>query len=735
MSCFLDRIARVAARHPWRTMGLWAVILVVVGTLAGNVGGEPVDDFRLPGSEAQAANDLLEESFPTQAGGSATVVFHPDAGTADSPEASALIGATLDDVRGLRHVVDVAEPTVSGDRSVAFVDVRYDRETVELGKAAYEYLDDALAPVRAGGVQAEIGGSLAVWEETQTSNAEQIGLLVAAVVLLFAFGSFVAMLLPIGVALFSLVVGGGLIVILSGVTNVPTSAETLAVMIGLGVGIDYALFIVTRFREQREQGASIDVAAGRAAGTAGVAVLFAGGTVVIAITGLLLSGIWAIGVIGVAAAMVVGVTVLAALTLLPALLGLVGPWIDRFRLPVVGRRRSDPERGLASRWAGIVTRHPVAFTVAGAATLITLALPIADLHLGQNDAGSMPTDTSRRRAYDLLVDGFGAGFNDPLLFVATVPDATAHGQLNAVATAVADTPGVASVGQPRFSPAGDVAVFNVMPDTTPQSSETTDLVRTLRDEVIPAATDSSTVEVLVTGTTAANIDLAQQMGDRLPLLIAAVLALSFILLLLAFRSVLIPLKAALMNVLSIGAAYGVIVAVFQWGWAKGAIGLTETVPIVSWVPMLMFAILFGLSMDYEVFLLSRIREAYNRTGDTRQSIADGLAATARVITAAAVIMIAVFLAFVAYPDPVVKMVGLGLAVAVAVDATIVRLLLVPALMELMGRANWWVPRWLDRILPTVHLEDEVPEAATTLPNPALPVDPAVPERELVDSRG
>jgi putative drug exporter of the RND superfamily len=735
MSSSLAHLARSSARHPWRTILLWVVVLVAVSSIAGRLDGEFVDDFRLPDSDAQKAADQLEESFPTQAGGSATVVFSVENGSLRSAANSDAIRASLAEVTRLDHVILVSDPltagTISSTEQIGFAEVRYDRDVIDLGKDDFKALEGTVAALGDQGVQTEVGGPLAAWEQATETSSEQVGLLIAVVVLLFAFGSVVAMLLPIGMALFALVVGESLIAILAASTNVPTSASTLAAMIGLGVGIDYSLFIVTRFREARRDGSSVVDAAAQASATAGSAVLFAGTAVVIAISGLLISGIWAVGLLGLAAAMVVAVSVVSALTLLPALLGVLGGWVDRLRVPLVGRRRPRANAGLSARWAGHVTGHPVAAAVAGTLALVALAAPVVDMRLGQADQGSQPPETSQRQAYDLLADGFGPGFNGPLLMVATIPDELARQELEQLRGEVAGTPGVAAVSEPTFNPAGDVAVFNAMPTTAPQAGETAGVVHQLRDVVVPAATDGSGLEVLVGGNTAAFVDLDRQMSARLPILIGAVVALAFVLLMIAFRSILVPLKAALMNLLSVSAAYGVIVAVFQWGWGKDLVGLSETVPIVSWVPMLLFAILFGLSMDYEVFLLSRIREEYVRTGDPRGSVAHGLAATARVITAAALIMIAVFLAFVANPDPVTKMVGLGLAVAVLLDATVVRMVLVPALMVLMGRANWWLPRWLDRILPRIHVES--PEAPSRPVSDDATPAPTAPRRELVSA--
>jgi RND superfamily putative drug exporter len=715
---------------------VWVVALVAVSSIAGRLGGEFVDDFRLPGSDAQRAADRLEESFPEQAGGSATVVFSVEGRSLRDEGPASAIRTALADVARLDHVVSVSDPlaarTISPNERIGFAEVRYDRDVVDLGKDDFEALEQTVTALDDRGVRAEVGGPLAAWEQATETSSEQIGLLIAVVVLLLAFGSVIAMLLPIGMALFALAVGETLIAILATTTNVPTSASALAAMIGLGVGIDYSLFIVTRFREARGASLSVVDAAAQAAATAGSAVLFAGTSVVIAMSGLMISGIWAVGLLGLSAAIVVVVSVVSALTLLPALLGLLGARIDRLRVPFVGRRRRA-DGGLAARWAHGVTRHAIAAALAGTVALVALAAPVIDMHLGQNDQGSQPPDTTQRQAYDLLAEGFGPGFNGPLLVVANVPDDAARQDLDDLRGEVSATPGVAAVSEPALNPAGDVAVFNAMPTTAPQDAETADVVHHLRDVVIPAATEGSDLDVLVGGNTAGFIDLDSQMSARLPILIGSIVALAFVLLMVAFRSILVPLKAAVMNLLSVGAAYGVIVAVFQWGWGKDVVGLSETVPIVSWVPMFLFAILFGLSMDYEVFLLSRIREEYVRTGDPRDSVARGLAATARVITAAALIMIAVFLAFVAQPEPVTKMVGLGLAVAVLVDATVVRMLLVPSLMVLMGRANWWLPSWLDRILPRVHIEgsEEPSYPAPELPAPRRPADtpPAVPAEE------
>jgi RND superfamily putative drug exporter len=707
MAGFLDRVGRACARHRWRTLGVWLVVLLLAVALAAGAGGKFVDNFRLSNSDAQRADDLLKRSFPSESGSSAFLVFHTPNGALTETRWVGTIGETLSRGRRLPHVTAVSDPLAPGAASrgatIARAEVRYDRSTADLGRVAYTKLRDVVGQARRAGLQVEIGGPLAAWEQT-TGSTEWIGVLVAIVVLTIVFGSVLAMLLPLGLALGAVIVGQTLVTVLAGAVDVPSSTPQLVLMIGLGVALDYSLFVVSRYLDRVRAGADPDVAAGHAAGTAGVAVLFAGSTVIIAICGLVISGIWAVGIIGFAVAIVVAVTVVAALTLLPAMLGFLGRHANASRFRVLRRSAEHEYRG-ARRWAGAVVRHPVLAAVSATVVLVALASPVVALNLGQTDAGTQPTSTSQRRAFDLLARGFGPGFNGPLLVVANGAGLRQTNNLIGVAEALAADRDVAAVTEPKLNSSGNVAILEAFPRTSPHSDRTVALVRRLRNRVVPSSTPRD-VKVLVSGQTAANIDLANQMQARLPLLIAAVVAVSFLLLTVGFRSILVPLKAAVMNVLSIGAGYGVLVAVFQWGWGKGLVGLSETVPIVSWVPLLMFAILFGLSMDYEVFLISAIRAAHRAHGDNSRAVVEGLSSTARIITAAAVIMLSVFGSFVFFPDPVVKMVGLGLAVSIFVDATIVRMVLVPAAMILLGEANWWLPRWLDRILPTIDFEGE-----------------------------
>jgi RND superfamily putative drug exporter len=675
--------------------------------------------MRIPGAESQEALDLLEERFPSRSGTSATLVFHAE-GLLQDPQAMGGLKSAVDGAAALPHVLGVDSPVtkhgqtgISSDGTIAFATVHYDASAEEMGREAVDELDAAVQPARDQGLQVELSGAfVSQTGHAEPKSSEVIGLLAAVVVLLLAFGSVVAMGLPIGTALLGLVSGLGVVALGSHVVQTPTVAPTLATMIGLGVGIDYALFIVTRYRENLARGLTVEDAVGRAIATSGAAVVFAGGTVVIAILGLWIAGIPFVGMLGTAAAVSVLVAVVAAVTLLPALLGFAGRAINKLAPRPLERRAeralaaaaADEVRGWA-KWARTVARHPWWSLSASTAVLVLLALPLFSMRLGQIDAGSKAEDRTERKAYDLLSEGFGPGFNGPLLLTVEL-GSSGEAALEPLSQALASDPGVARVMPAQVSPDGTTAVLTAIPATSPQDQATTDLVHRLRDQTIPGALEGTGAEAWVGGPTAANVDLADKVAERLPWFIGAVVLLSFLLLMLVFRSILVPLKAALLNVLSIGAAYGVVVAIFQWGWLKDLVGVESTVPIVSFVPMMMFAILFGLSMDYEVFLLSRIREEYLSDGDNLTSVVSGISDTARVITSAALIMISVFVAFVLNDDTTVKMVGIGLATAVAVDATVVRIVLVPSTMVLLGDANWWLPRWLHRLLPKMDIEGE-----------------------------
>ena len=718
MSTFLYRVGRACTRHRWRTVFAWiavVVALVIVGRLAG---GESYDRISTPGSDSKKSIELLSETFPAQAGGSMMVIFHSPTGTLADPIAAAAMNSALDRLGALDGVtqpIPAAVLQTSADGTIATTTIRFEQESRELGTTAYGLVKDATSIASDAGVQVEFAGELPQFiERPAPSGSEAIGLLAAMVILLFAFGSIIAMGLPIGTALFGLGAGIASITVVSAFVDMPSTAEVLATMVGLGVGIDYALFIITRHRAGLQRGLTVEDASARAIATAGQAVLIAGTTVVIAICGLAVAGIPIITYMGIGAAIVVSVMVLSSLTLLPAFMGFAGHNIDRFGLP--GRRKvsENATRNVDgryhgwSRWSHHVSQHPVIYLVLGLVTVGTLALPLLDLRLGQTDASQNPTSSTLRRSFDLLAEGFGPGYNGPLFLAIDATDSSvpAADLVERVRLEAEADPNVAAVGNGIVGPSGDVAVIQVIPASAPQDAETTALVNRLRSKVLPSAMGESGGQVYVGGVTALFIDLGERVGERLPYFIGSVVALSFLLLMIVFRSLLVPLKAAIMNLLSIGAAYGVIVAVFQWGWGASLFGVHQSLPIVSFIPMFMFAILFGLSMDYEVFILSRIREEYNHSGDNTESVIVGLTATARVITSAALIMIAVFISFVFGGDPTIKMMGVGLCTAVLVDATIVRMVLVPASMRLLGDANWWIPKWLDRIIPNLDIEGE-----------------------------
>jgi RND superfamily putative drug exporter len=564
------------------------------------------------------------------------------------------------------------------------------------------------------GTEVELGGDIA-FEQPEFSS-EAIGFVAALIILLIAFGSLLAAGLPLVTAIFGIVTGIALVGLVVNVIGMPSFSNQAVAMIGIGVGIDYALFIVTRYREGLSEGLTPECATIRALDTAGRAVLFAGCTVIIAILGLFTIGLDMIRGLAVGISIGVLMTMLAALTLLPAVLGFVGGNIDKFGLPHRRRAERAGRQSFWYRWSRVIQRRPWPALLASAAVLILLTIPLFGLRLGFGDAGNQPTDQTVRRAYDLMSEGFVPGANGPLLLAAETPSGQSDVQaLDDLSRELNQTEGVVFATQPIPNDSGDAAIIQVQPTTSPQDKETAHLVNRLRDDVIPDAVAGTTADVKVGGATAAVVDFSRYTADRLPWFIAAVLVLSFLLLMVVFRSLLVPLKAVIMNLLSVGAAYGILVAVFQWGWGDSLLGVGREGPIEAWIPMMLFAVIFGLSMDYEVFLLSRIREEYDRTHDNATAVANGLAVTARVITAAAAIMFFVFMSFVLGDDRSLKMFGFGLAMAVLIDATVVRLVLVPSTLELLGDRNWWLPRWLDRILPVVHVEAEQEVVAGTAP--------------------
>ncbi|MEJ5256266.1 MAG: MMPL family transporter, partial [Acidimicrobiales bacterium] len=714
----LYRLGRWCARRPWRVIGVWVLATVAAFGAAAQWGAASSESIEIPGTESQRALDLLEDRFPEAAGGRARVVFATDTGQVTDAGYREGAQATVEQIRalpGVRQVIDPFGPAgaflVSEDGRIAFAEIVYGVTAREVGPDGIAALVATDQPARDAGLRVEYGGPVVERlgpEETRTS--ELIGLSVAMIVLAVAFGSIVAMALPLGTSLVGIAVGFALIRLLGGFVEVTSIAPILGSMIGIAVGIDYALFIVTRHRQHLAEGMEVDESIGRALATSGQAVIFAGITVMIAILGLALIGIPLVAVLGYAVSLVVAVAVLVAVTLLPALLGLVGTRIDRLRVPGVSLRFETDHhasRAMSARWARLVTRRPWPFLAAGAALLLILAVPATRLELGWPDAGNQPPDATARRAYDLLAEGFGPGFNGPLLVAVDLTGTgDSDGALGDITAAIAATPGVGFAMPAQTNSAGDTAIIQAIPTTSPQDHATEELVDRLRTQTVPPLEADTGTTIEVTGTTAAFIDIAKRLSERLVIFIGGVVVLSFVLLTAVFRSPLVALKAALVNLLGIAAAYGVLVAVFQWGWGLGTVGLDETVPIVSFLPMMMFAILFGLSMDYEVFILSRVREDWVATGDATGSVIHGIAVSARVITAAALIMISVFASFVLGDTPEIKMFGFGLAVAVALDATIIRMVVVPATMTLLGSRNWWLPGWLDRALPRLDIEGD-----------------------------
>jgi RND superfamily putative drug exporter len=675
-------------------------------------GGDTAQDFTVPGSDSAKAVELLRERFPRFAGGTVDVVYTAADGIS-GPDTAARIDALADAIATVDHVLAVEPLPVSPDLSTGVVQVRFDQDPQQLPAQSVKSVMDLAGEAEGDGLQIELGGYPIQKFEQSEAGSESVGLVAALIILLVAFGSVLAAGLPLVIAGFGLGVGLGCAGLLANVVDVPDFGVILATMIGLGVGIDYALFIITRYRSALAEGLEPRDAVSLAGTTAGRAVVFAGSTVVISIFGLVLMGRSYLWGVALATALVVTSVVFASITVLPALLGFAGHKIDRFRLPWF-RHDIKGRRTMSWRWSRVMQRHSRAAGLAALVVLLLLAVPATGLRFGMPDAGNGTDGLTSKRAYDLVAESYGPGVNGPLLVAVDLADASA-GAPEAIAADLADTPGVAAVLAPVVNDAGDAAVISVIPTTGPQDAATEDLVHSLRNDVLPTAVDGTGAIASVGGTTASFIDDSAQTADRLPLFIGGIVVLSFLLLMSVFRSFAVALKAAVMNVLSIGAAYGVMAIAGGGGWLGGLIGIDNPTPVPAWLPMTMFAILFGLSMDYEVFLLSRIREEYLRTHDNRTAVADGLANTARVITAAAAIMVTVFGAFVLEDAVFLKLAGLGLATAVLIDATVVRMVLVPATMDLLGERNWWLPRWLDRILPHLDIDGGPPH---TVPEPA-----------------
>ena len=785
----LYRLGHFCIRNKALVIAIWVVVFIALAGASVMLGQNTSDNLTLPGTDSQKATDLLNAKFPEQANGTVPIVFVAPHGhkLTESTYKDAIEKVNDDYKNDKGAVTSSTSPfdsngasQLSKGETIGYISLTLKDSPSELDEQGAQDILDVANPGKVGGMQVSAGAYVGQkLSKPSTHLSEVVGLVAAVIILLFTFGTVVAMGMPILTAIIALISGLSIIGILGQVIQVPTTAPALATMIGLGVGIDYGLFIVTRYRDFLAEGFEPDEAVARANATSGGAVVFAGSTVIIALLSLIVAGIPLVTTLGYTAAIVVLIAVVAATTLLPTVLSLLGTRINAVKIPGLKHQHDRKPHGWR-RWALFIARHPWPSMGVAIAILVVLAIPIRNLHLGQTDNGALPKDTQTRKSYDAICKGFGCGQNGPMLVAVSlskpaqndqkqlddveqqqkddqkkqqdditketqqlvaegVPQdqaqkqATADAQKKAPSQAQQDqtkqqedflkttasdprlqdlrtdmekTSGVKSVTQPLVNDSGSAAVYTVISDYAPSSRKTEDVVNDLRDNTIPKATEGQDMTADVGGSTASYIDLANQISNKLPLTIVVVLALSFLLLLVAFRSVLVPLKAVLCNLLSIAAAFGIVTYVFGHHWSATAVGLETTVPIVSFVPLMMFAILFGLSMDYEVFLMSHIRESYKEHGDPHEAAVDGLATTGRVITSAALIMVSVFCAFVLNGDPNIKQFGVGMAAAVAVDATIVRCLLVPAIMTLLGNAGWWMPRWLGRITPKFSIEGE-----------------------------
>jgi putative drug exporter of the RND superfamily len=710
MTRSLSRLADISYRRRGRVVLAWIAAAIVIIGVGSSLAGEFNADYDTPGSESKAASDLTEKRFDGYSGQEVYVVWK-DEGGADSAAAKQSVDKFLGEAEQVDHIAPHTAIRYSDDGTIGATTLPMTVPGWEMEKEQGEELIDAAEGNTGDGLEIQLGGD-PIYVAQEQSSPEGIGFLGAAIVLLIAFGSVVAAGLPLAIALMGLgISSGGLIVLLANVVDVPDWTTAVSGLIGIGVGIDYSLLVLTRFRSAMRDGKDRHDAVVEAVTTAGRSVVIAGATVVVAISGLMLTGLTYMYGVALASSLAVLVVALASITLLPALLSYLGPKVDRWRIPFLGRAlRTEGSaeangESPAARWSHGVQRRPWLAAIAATALLLALAAPALGMRLGFPDAGNDPPDTMTRQAYDLNSEGFGPGTNGPLVIAADLPPGPdAKTDVKSFAEQLRGEDDVAFVPSPTFNESGDAAIITVIPDGSPQDEETEDLVNTLRDEVVPQALADTGITAHIGGVTAALEDQSEYMKGRMPLFIVGVVGLSFLLLLVAFHSPLISLKAGIMNLLSVGAAYGVMTLVAKGGPVGALIGIDHEVPIAPFMPVMMFAILFGLSMDYEVFLISRIREEYLKHGDTRRAVADGLAKTARVITAAAAIMVVVFLAFVFAPDVFLKLFGIGLATAIFLDATVVRMVLVPAVMQLLGDRNWWIPNWLERVLPRLDVE-------------------------------
>jgi RND superfamily putative drug exporter len=729
VNLLLERLGGFAARRYLIVIVGWVIVLTGLFVARHAFGGDYVNNYTVSGSESADGLNVLNDTFSGQGGYGGQIVFYAPGGKVSAHQSQ--VNQATANVAKLPHVIKAVSPfsasntgQISKNSSIAYSNVSWNVNPYSLDTNYLHRLNQAVAPATKAGLLVDYGaGAGEIGQTNSDRTSEAIGLACALLLLLFMFGSVIAAAIPLVSALLSVGAGLSLLGLLAAGLTFPTTAPTIATLLGLGVAIDYGLFLTARHREQLDAGLDVITSARRAEGTSGAAIVVAGSTVVISILGLYLAGVSFVGALGLAAAVVVALTMLVSLTLVPAFMGAVkgsvrslsarrkakkaGISVRAEAADTAAATEQRHERSAFARWGRRVSGRPWPWAVLSVLVLATLAIPLLSISLGQPDNGTNPTSDSNRRAYDLISSGFGVGVNGPLTVVVKLPKQSSSADnslLNTMRSNISKTPGVASVAPPVINSSKTTAVINVIPTTRPQATATTNLVKTLRDDVLPRQHVTS----YVIGATATNVDFTSRITGRLLWLILAVIAISFILLTTAFRSVVIATKAAILNLLSIGAAMGIIVAIFQWGWGASLIGLHTTLPIPAYVPMIVFCIVFGLSMDYEVFLLSRIREAWVRTGDAQRSVAIGIGATARVITTAAAIMVVVFASFVLNSEPTIKMLAIGMAFAVLIDASLVRMVLVPAVMTLLGRHAWWMPRWLEPVLPNLKLEGSEP---------------------------
>jgi putative drug exporter of the RND superfamily len=714
----LARLAAFAYRRRRAMVAGWLVALVAVVALAPRIAGEFTADYSAPGSDSQAARQLVEERFGGFSAETVDVVWESPAG-ARSPAVKRKIDRLVQEGKTLEGIERPTPAVYSSDGRTGLIRLELDRAGSRVPVETGEELIDRADKLNGPGLTVGLGGQ-PIDQAEGGPGPETTGVLAAMAVLLIVFGSLVAAGLPLAVALFGLGISTPLIGMLAGIATVPEWATAVAGLIGVGVGIDYALLVLTRFRGALDRGASPELAVGEAVTTSGRSVLIAGGTVIVSMLGLFVLGLDYMNGVAVSASLAVLVVMSAAITLLPALLAFAGHRVDSLRIPLLGRRagRATDQGELASRWSRTVQRRPWRAIAAATAVLVLLSAPVLGIRLGFPDAGNGSPDNSTRVAYDLTAEGFGKGANGPLTLAAELPGPRAAQQLRGTLEEISTLPGVASVSEPRINPEGNAAIATITPTTSPQSDATADLVHRLRDDVLPKSLGSAGVTANIGGTAALVLDQSDYLSARLPVFVGAVVGVSLLLLIAAFRAPLIAVKAGVMNLLSVAAAFGVLSLAAEGGILSDLLGIEGDVPVPPFIPVMMFAILFGLSMDYEVFLLSRVREEYAKLRDNSAAVTQGLARTARVITAAAAIMVVVFLSFAVSDEVFLRLFGVGMATAIFVDATIIRMVLVPAVMQVLGKANWWMPRWLDRIVPRFDPETVVPERLSARERPA-----------------